>query len=546
MLVLWYAIPGAAQPQLELQAFASGLSQPIDIVNAGDDRLFVVQQRGLIRIIEADGTVLPEPFIDLSGLVSQAGSERGLLSLVFHPNYHENGFFFVNYTRQNDGATVVARYSVDDDNPDLGDPGSAKQILIIDQPYANHNGGQLLFGPDGYLYIATGDGGSGGDPENYAQTHTTLLGKMLRIDIDVDDETPYAIPDDNPFADDDFTLDEIWALGLRNPWRNSFDRYTGDFWIADVGQSEREEVNFQPAGSEGGENYGWRCYEGNIPYNLDGCGDAEYYTFPVFDYGHIGTGCTGAVTGGFVYRGAIYNGMFGHYIFADYCTGNFYHIIPTEDGFEGALLGEFSPLEYASFGEDRYGELYVALRGAGEIHRLVETSDCDPVAVIMDPESPIQLEPGETIILEAFYHPSLEYQWNHDEAPIANQTGPSLEVSEPGIYTVSVTNPGNDCSNTSEPLEVTMEGVWAALPQLQGALVFPNPATDHVHIEGLPAKGITSIRLLDILGKPVYTARLRGESSATIKTRALPTGLYLLQIQHQSGTLLEKLMIQRK
>jgi glucose/arabinose dehydrogenase len=184
---------------------------------------------------------------------------------------------------------------------------SEKQIIAIEQPYANHNAGNLLFGPDGYLYIAVGDGGSGGDPDDYAQNHMSLLGKMLRIDIDVDDEIPYSIPEDNPFAYDDFTRDEIWALGLRNHWRNSFDRLTGDLWIADVGQSAREEVNFQPVSSSGGENYGWRCYEGNNPFNTAGCGDPDYYTFPVFEYGHQGTGCTGSVTGGFVYRGAMYN-----------------------------------------------------------------------------------------------------------------------------------------------------------------------------------------------------------------------------------------------
>jgi hypothetical protein len=544
LLVLLFAISGATQPQLELQPFATGLNQPIDIVNAGDDRLFVIQQRGLIRIIDADGTVHSDPFLDLTALVSQSGNERGLLSLVFHPGYDENGFFFVNYTRQEDGATVVARYSADADNPDQGDPDSAKEILTIDQPFANHNGGQLLFGPDGYLYIATGDGGSGGDPEDYAQTHTTLLGKMLRIDIDVDDESPYAIPEDNPFAHDDFTRDEIWALGLRNHWRNSFDRYTGDFWIADVGQNEREEVNFQPADSEGGENYGWRCYEGSIPYNLDGCGDTDYYTFPVFEYGHIGSGCSGSVTGGYVYRGAVNNGMFGHYIFADYCTGNFYHIIPTEEGFEGALLDGFSPLQYATFGEDRYGELYVALRGEGEIRRVVETSDCGPVARIKNAVSPIHLESGESVTLEAFYHPSLDYQWHREEMPLEGQTGPSLEVTEPGVYSVSVTNPGNHCSNTSEPVEVTMEGVSAALPQQEGTRVFPNPASQYLHIEGLPATGTSNIRVLDLLGKTVFQQEVSNEINVTIKTREWPAGFYLLQVHNNSGTFLEKIVIQ--
>ena len=275
-------VPLSAQVQLETQSFATGFADPVAIVNAGDDRLFVVQQRGLIRILDLAGNVAETPFLDLSGVVSQSGSETGLLGLAFHSEYHENGYFFVNYTRASDGSTVVSRFSTDTNNPDLANRESEIQLLTVNQPYSNHNGGQLLFGPDGYLYIALGDGGSGGDPQNRGQNLNTFLGKMLRIDVDVEDGAGYGIPADNPFVNDETALDEIWAWGLRNPWRNSFDRLTGDFWIADVGQNSREEINFQPAGSAGGENYGWLCYELKQPNNHADCRTQEKDIFQVF------------------------------------------------------------------------------------------------------------------------------------------------------------------------------------------------------------------------------------------------------------------------
>ncbi len=532
MLLLALLHSGKAQPQLELVPFASDLNQPNDIARAGDDRLFVVQQHGLISVIDADGNTSPTPFLDLSEVVSDTGSERGLLGLAFHPTYAVNGYFFVNYTRESDGATIVARYSVDNSNPELADPDSQKILLTIDQPYSNHNGGDLLFGPDGYLYIAVGDGGSSGDPDDNAQTHTTLLGKMLRIDVDQGD--PYAIPEDNPFAGDDFTLDEIWALGLRNPWRNSFDKYTGDFWIADVGQNAREEINFQPANSTGGENYGWRCYEGSIPYNPDGCGDPDFYTLPVFDYEHYEGGCTGSITGGYVYRGALYNGLFGRYLAADYCHGDFYAVRQTDEGFETAELGSFSPFQYTSFGEDQYGELYVALRGQGAIHRITDVSDCRPVARIKG-DTLLSLPEGETITLEAFYHPSLAYQWSKNEDPIEGANTHLLEVSEQGVFTVEVTNPDNDCQNTSGPVEVMPEETgFAAYNDLPPGKVYPNPASHQITLEGIPGQGMMNIRLLDITGHEVVSENRYIEKNIVMQTRGLPPGVYILMVTTDS------------
>ena len=251
---------------IQLEQVASGLNLPVTVTNAGDGsgRIFIVQQTGEIRILSG-GTLLPTPFLDISALVSCCG-EQGLLGLAFHPDYATNGFFYVDYTNVA-GDTVVARYEVSATDPNVADPTSAQTVLTQDQPFSNHNGGQLAFGPDGYLYIALGDGGSGGDPQENGQNLQTWLGKILRVDINGDDfpgdpNRNYAVPPDNPFVGDPNALDEIWAYGVRNPWRCTFDRVTGDFFIADVGQNAWEEINFQPASSAGGENYGWDVLEG--------------------------------------------------------------------------------------------------------------------------------------------------------------------------------------------------------------------------------------------------------------------------------------------
>lgn len=536
-------VPLSAQVQLETQSFATGFADPVAIVNAGDDRLFVVQQRGLIRILDLAGNVAETPFLDLSGVVSQSGSETGLLGLAFHSEYHENGYFFVNYTRASDGSTVVSRFSTDTNNPDLANRESEIQLLTVNQPYSNHNGGQLLFGPDGYLYIALGDGGSGGDPQNRGQNLNTFLGKMLRIDVDVEDGAGYGIPADNPFVNDETALDEIWAWGLRNPWRNSFDRLTGDFWIADVGQNSREEINFQPAGSAGGENYGWRCYEGNQPYNQADCRNAENYIFPVFEYNHEGSGCSGSVTGGYVYRGALFNGMFGNYIFADYCTGNVYAISQSPEGFEGEQLSNITERRISTFGEDRYGELYLANKNAGEIYKLTETGDCKPVAKIMTEDTALVLDIGSSIRVEALYNPDLQYEWRkYDEAvTIGNQH--ELEISTEGIYRVHVTNPVNGCTTVSDPLEVTIIPTSVGLKMLGDVKVFPNPVKNMLSIEGLPATGKTSISLIDTKGSVVKTLDVSEQNAIRISTREFTSGIYLLRVLHDTELFQEKIIV---
>ena len=276
----------SSQNSNKLVLYASGLRTPVCIANAGDSRLFVADQHGYVILLNSLALANAQPFLDIHDRVVYGG-ERGLLGIAFHPQYRSNGYFFVNYTGAGD-STHISRFKVNADNPDIADPFSERKILTIPQPYANHNGGDLHFGGDGYLYIGLGDGGSGGDPGNRAQNKKTFLGKMLRIDVDKGN--PYAIPPTNPFVGDPEVLPEIWATGLRNPWRFSFDRLTHDLWIGDVGQNKYEEIDFQPASSTGGENYGWKCYEGNEAYASINCAPDVLLTYPIYAYPQ-GTEC---------------------------------------------------------------------------------------------------------------------------------------------------------------------------------------------------------------------------------------------------------------
>jgi glucose/arabinose dehydrogenase len=309
------------------------------------------------------GNLVVEPFLDISSLVV-AGGEQGLLGLAFHPDFDSNGKFYVNYTDRN-GDTVVAEYRVHSANPDRADPTSARTLLRIDQPYANHNGGGVEFGPDGYLYIATGDGGSGGDPMGNGQNRQTLLGKLLRIDVDATSGTrPYGIPDDNPFVGQSDAHAEIWAYGLRNPWRFSFDN--GTLWIADVGQDELEEVN-RASADEGGINYGWNIMEGDQCFEASEC-DRSQLELPVATYGRD-LGCS--VTGGFVYRGREFQRMRGAYLFADFCTGIVFGLDADDTGRQEPVPLLESGASVSSFGLDERGELYLTDLSAGVVSRVV-------------------------------------------------------------------------------------------------------------------------------------------------------------------------------
>lgn len=356
-------------PSISLVTYASGFFLPVDITNSGmadDDRLFVVEQNGFVRVVNGDGSVRPIPFLNVSDRIVWGG-ERGLLGIAFHPDYANNGYFYVNYTRTGDGDTVIARFSVTDD-PNLADPASELILMTLDQPYSNHNGGDLAFGPDGYLYIPTGDGGLFGDPEERAQNLASPLGKILRIDVD--NGFPYAIPPDNPFLGVPGALPEIWALGLRNPWRFSFDRLTGDMFIGDVGQGNWEEIDYQPAASAGGENYGWDCYEGNQIYEPTSCsGNPDDYVFPIHEYSHaVGH----AVTGGYIYRGAEFPDLYGHYFFADFTDAGLWSLLDSGGDWQLFTYGPFAGRNFSGFGENVAGELFVADYATNQVLRIVQ------------------------------------------------------------------------------------------------------------------------------------------------------------------------------
>ncbi len=365
-----FLAPGASLAEgrtgLAVEVVARGLTAPLYVTAPPNDaRLFVVEQTGQVLIIE-DGRVRERPFLNLSARL-RFGGERGLLSLAFHPDYARNGYFFINYSEQMTGATRVERYRVSED-ANRADPASARLILRVEQPYSNHNGGHILFGPDNMLYIAMGDGGSGGDPKGNGQNRATLLGALLRIDVDRGD--PYAIPPDNPFIEDTEARPEIWTWGLRNPWRIAFDTGGGTegglLYVADVGQDEREEVTIVPA-STGGLNHGWNLMEGNHCFLGRDC-DSAGLVAPSYEYDHD-EGCS--ITGGLVYRGAIIPTLTGHYLFSDYCAG-FLRSLSSASG--GVVVdhqwdvGEIGRV--TSFGQDAAGELYITNSG-GEILKLV-------------------------------------------------------------------------------------------------------------------------------------------------------------------------------
>jgi glucose/arabinose dehydrogenase len=340
-----------------------GLVRPAYVTHAGDDRLFIVEQPGRIRMLR-NGQLLAQPFLDIADKVTTDGNEQGLLSVAFHPAFQQNGQFFVNYTRRGDGATVIERYTLAATDPDRADVRSGQVILVIAQPEANHNGGLIKFGPDGHLYIGMGDGGGAGDRHGSignGQDPQSLLGKLLRIDVT--NQATYAIPATNPFNT------EIWASGVRNPWRFSFDRATGDLYLADVGQNAYEEVHFQPADSTGGENYGWRIMEGTHCFDpRQGC-DQSGLVQPIAEYSHAEGGCS--ITGGYVYRGQQFPAMQGAYFFGDYCSGIIWSLQREGDRWEMTKRLE-SGVQISSFGEDVDGELYVVDHGGAVYHLIAQ------------------------------------------------------------------------------------------------------------------------------------------------------------------------------
>ena len=436
--------------QVELELFTSQVNNPVAIVNAGDDRLFVVEQNSAdIEIFDLSGNYIGK-FIDLSSEVNANGNEQGLLGLAFHPDYANNGKFYVNYTAgSSSGSTHISEFSVSA-NPDIADASSEVVLMDINQDFSNHNGGTIAFGPDGHLYIGMGDGGSGGDPNNRAQAANSLLGKMLRIQVP--GNGTYSIPADNPYVGSAGILDEIWAFGVRNPWKFSFDALTGDMWIADVGQNAWEEIDFQPASSPGGENWGWRCYEGNASYNTSGCQPQNSYESPIAVQPHNQGWCS--ITGGVVYRGSEFEDMFGRYFYTDYCLGGVYSIHD-----EGGSWVEEQPntdgtFGYATFGEDSNGEVYLGDISTDAIYRLVDPCDSFTPSIELVGDQ-LQSTAGD------------DYYWYQDDVLIAGINAQTLDLSGLGEYYAVVDN-GDGCAKATNELTVNF-----CTPGLPGC-TYPN------------------------------------------------------------------------
>lgn len=467
--------------QMSVVSFVPGVSRVTDIQNCGDDRIFIVEQVGRIRIANLQGVLNTANFLNIQSKVGSSGNEQGLLGLAFSPNYATDRRFYVNYTNLQ-GTSVIARYTTSATNPDSCSATSEEILFTVSQPYSNHNGGSMQFGPDGYLYIGLGDGGSAGDPGNRSQNLQVPLGKILRIDVNT--PTGYATPQSNPFFGVPNTDQRIWAYGVRNPWRTSFDKITGDFWIADVGQNLWEEIDFQPAGDPGGNNYGWRCYEGNVTYNSAGCQAASNYDFPVHVMSHSGGPCS--ITGGYVYRGAQYANWFGKYFFTDYCTGTIQSLEANgTGGFNVNTYGTFSTFAYTTFGLDRYGEMYIGRNSTG-VYKIVDAS-CLPVAFITLDDTITAC--GNNYDIKALEGVGFQYQWYTNGSAIAGANSSVYNATSPGYYYVTVVN-SQFCSATSDSVYVDF-----ITPPTINFSIFPSQVCDGfptIGMIGLPQGGTFS------------------------------------------------------
>ena len=439
--------------KLAVIPYVSGITSPIDIKNCGDDRLFIADRTGLIRVIDADGSLRSTPFLDITSKISSTTSEEGLLGIVFSPNYKSDGKFYVDYTSNIESqlTTVVEEYTVSSADSNVADVSSALPILTQSQPTSIHKGGNLMFGKDGYLYINFGDGGSEGDPNGNAQNKATFLGKILRIDVSNSTiGQPYVIPSSNPFYSDATPgiKKEIWIYGVRNPWRSSVDRLTGDIFIADVGQDKIEEVNFQKVNDAGGENYGWNIVEGDSCYNPSSGCDKTGITVPIYEYFHNGS--SAAVTGGYVYRSASSKSLWGQYIFGDYIL-QFIDAFSLDNGTVSGNVHELiSPAEATgnpiSFGEDRDGDQYVVFYGDGTIYKLEDTSYLRRPKAYFTPIN----QGGNSYLFQGLQGKNITYQWLNNNVVIPDATSADYITSGDGNYSLVTTNDlgFSDTSNT--------------------------------------------------------------------------------------------------
>ena len=490
-----------AQPKIKLDTFIRTVPTPVDITNDGfTSRLFIADQTGRVFVYDSTGTKL-DTFIDLRTKVQySANGEQGLLGLAFHPNYQNNGYFYVYYTKKNTTDNAVYRYKLSG-NPNRANKDS--ELLIINLPHpgaTNHNGGCIKFGNDGYLYISIGDGGGGGDPNGNGQNKNTTLGKLLRIDVN-DFSSTYTIPSSNPFFSQTNVRKEIWAYGLRNAWRFSFDRETHDIWIADVGQNSSEEVNFQASTSAGGENYGWRCYEGNSSFNTSGCVGASNYKFPFFTYGHNSTSGGYSITGGFVYKGNKYADFRGYYIFADFVTGNFWLTKKTDSVFTTVQQSTPKQASISSFGEDIRGELYATNLNNGFIYKIRELCSSFKLNLVnkKNPSCP-NISNGSIQLTSTGNNGTVTYNWSN------SGSGNLISNLAPDKYVVTATD-GIGCIRKDSFTLVNQDTLRV------GILSQQNPSCPNV------SNGQISVQALDGFGPITYNWN-NGGSGATIATLA--------------------------
>lgn len=511
--------------QLALVNWANGLSNVVDLAHAGDSRLFAVQRQGIIRIISDSMQVITDPFLDIQDSVNSIGGEQGLLGLTFDPDHANNGYFYVYYIAgSGPGTSRISRFQVSSD-PDSADAASEEILYSWPQPFTNHNGGDLEFGPDGLLYVGFGDGGDGGDPLNNAQDLTDPLGDLVRLDVS-DPDTTWTVPTTNPWTSAQDTLPEIWASGLRNPYRFGFDRLTGDLWIGDVGQNAWEEVDRWPAGDNSGPNFGWRCYEGDASYNTQGCQGMSNYEFPVTTHENIANGGTWCSSiGGRVYRGNTWPHLYGRYIYTDYCAGEFWVLHPDGQGGWIDELGLSTGAQgYVVIAEDHNGELYTGNTSSGQVKKIVDKCPMDPPSIALN---------GGIIASTA----ALTYQWYLDGAMLTGETGQTITPAVNGSYYVVATYPG-PCTLTSDTLDFLGNGV---LETIQNDFrIYPQPARDALVIDRDEHRS-DALRalLIDGTGRTVLDVAFpTGQRTLRLDLEEMSEGLYVLELRDGIGACL--------
>lgn len=532
-----------AQPLIGYQSVATGFTAPVDVVNAGDSRLFIVEQGGKIKIWNGT-TVLLTSFLDITSIVNYSG-EMGLLSLAFHPDYTNNRYFFIFYNSAN-GNVNLARYQTKSSNPNEADTASGVILMSIPKPFTNHNGAKLNFGADGLLYFATGDGGSGGDPNNYAQTGSSYLGKMLRINVNSFTTPPYyTIPPNNPFVNDPIIKPEIIAFGLRNTWRWSFDRQTGDMWLADVGQNLLEEVNFTAASNLNNNNYGWRCYEASQTYNSSGCMGASNYTMPIFEYGHNNTDGGYSITGGYVYRGVEYSFLQGFYIVTDYVTKKNWLIKSNgSGGWLTYLSTVLAPANISGFGESNTGVLYAVGLNNGVLYKITASN---PIPLKLQSFNVVQQNNNHYV------------KWQVTEQQIGDVF--VIEKSTDNVHFL----PAETITVSEEKLvaeySVVLNSIVDQLCFYRLKLIDKNGVVSYSSIVAVNNKSanikviksgsiikiqspvdIQAYQIIDEMGRKIEQQVITATKTINYNISKLLPGVYLMQLKHTKGNSLIKLM----